>query len=196
MKGVYGEEAAEKASAAVTLTAIEKLKQLAVQAKLDHALNWIADFLDSDEKLVVFAVHKFVIDAIMERFKNVAVKLDGSVSGTDRQLVVDKFQDDAKTRLFVGNIKAAGIGITLTAASNVAFLEFPWTPGDLSQGEDRCHRIGQKFTVNVYYLLAQNTIEETIALLLDEKRKVLDKVLDGIDTDEGSLLTELIANYK
>lgn len=196
MEGVYGAEAAEKASAAATLTAIEKLKQLAVDAKINHALHWIEDFLESGEKLVLFAVHKVVIEAIMDRFEYLAVKLDGSVSGATRQFVVDKFQKDAKTRLFVGNIKAAGVGITLTAASNVAFLELPWTPGDVLQCEDRCHRIGQKDTVNIYYLLAQDTIEEEIALLLDEKRKVLDGVLDGIDTDEGSLLTELIANYK
>ena len=145
---------------------------------------------------MVFAVHKFVIDALMQEFGKAAVKIDGSVSGANRQLAVDKFQNDPKTRLFVGNIKAAGVGITLTAASNVVFLELPWTPGELAQAEDRCHRIGQKDTVNVYYLLAQNTIEEKIASLLDSKRKVLDAVLDGEETESASLISELINNYK
>ena len=77
----------------------------------------------------------------------------------------------------------------------MAFLELPWTPGELKQAEDRCHRIGQKDTVNVYYLLADETIEMTIARILDEKRKVLEAVLDGKEVDEGNLLTELIEAY-
>lgn len=190
-----GAEAAERASAAATLTEIETLKQIAVRSKLDHAMEWTENFLNSGEKLVVFAIHKFVIDAFMKRFEKLAVKIDGSVSDSNRQLAVDKFQNEAKTRLFVGNIKAAGVGITLTAASNVAFLELPWTPGDMVQAEDRCHRIGQKDSVNIYYLLAEYTIEEKIAALLDEKRKVLDAVLDGKQTEDSGLIMELIESY-
>ena len=191
-----GRESAERASNAVVLAEIEVLKQLAVRAKMDHAIDWIEDFLDTGEKLVVFATHKFVIEQIMLHFGRKAVKIDGSVSGVHRQLAVDKFQNDAETRLFVGNIQAAGVGITLTAGSNVAFLELPWTPGALVQAEDRCHRIGQKNSVNIYYLLAENTIEERIAKLLDEKKEVLSRVLDGEEPDEGSLLMELIENYE
>lgn len=190
-----GAEAAERASNAAALAEIEGLKQLAVRGKMKQAVEWITNFLESDQKLVVFATHKFVIQELMQEFKNIAVKVDGSVSGSNRQLAVDNFQDEAETRLFIGNIKAAGIGITLTAASSVAFLEFPWDPGTLVQAEDRCHRIGQKDSVNVYYLLAENTIEERIATLLDSKRMVLDAVLDGRAPEEGSLLMELIDNY-
>jgi len=143
----------------------------------------------------VFCTHKFVVDALMKEFAKEAVKLDGRTSGTDRQLAVDKFQNDAQTRLFVGNIKAAGVGITLTASSSVAFLEYPWTPGELSQASDRVHRIGQDNAVNIYYLLAEFTIEEQIAELLDEKRKVLDSVLDGKQPEKGSLLMDLINKY-
>jgi len=196
IKDNKGRAAAERASNATVLAEIEVLKQLAVRAKMDHAIKWIEDFLDTGEKLVVFATHKFVIEQIMLHFGRKAVKIDGSVSGSKRQLAVDKFQNDAETRLFVGNIQAAGVGITLTAGSNVAFLELPWTPGALVQAEDRCHRIGQKNSVTIYYLLAEDTIEERIAKLLDEKKEVLSRVLDGEEPDQGSLLMELIENYE
>lgn len=195
LKVQKGEEAAERASNAAVLSEIEGLKQLAVQGKLEDSIMWIRDFLESGEKLVVMAVHKFVIDRLMQEFGKIAVKIDGSVSNPKRQVAVDKFQNEPETRLFVGNIKAAGVGITLTAASNVAFLELPWTPGDLTQAEDRIHRIGQDEACTIHYLLAQDTIEDKIARLLDSKRKILDAVLDGRAPEEGSLLTELMNEY-
>lgn len=195
LRKTKGEAAWRRAQYAETLTAIEAFKQAAVDAKLDNAMDWIQDFLESDEKLVVFAGHRFVIDELMQRFKDRAVKIDGGVSSTNRQLAVERFANEPKKRLFVGQIDAAGVGINLTAASNVAFLELPWTPGALNQAEDRCHRIGQKDTVNVYYLLAENTIEERIAALLDQKRRILDAVLDGKETADVNLLMELIENY-
>jgi SNF2 family DNA or RNA helicase len=97
--------------------------------------------------------------------------------------------------LFVGNIKAAGVGITLTASHNVVFLELPWTPGLLDQAEDRCNRIGQKNAVNIWYLLPRDTIEERLAEMIDDKRKVITAVLDGEDVPEGSMLTALLNSY-
>ena len=191
-----GVKAAVKASNAEALAEIEGLKQLCIKGKMKQSVEWIEDFLESGEKLVVFATHKLTINTLMEKFGDRAVKIDGSVSGKARQEAVDRFQDDPSIRLFVGNIKAAGVGITLTAASNVAFLELPWTPGDLSQAEDRCHRIGQKNAVNIYYLLASGTIDEKIASLIDQKRQVLDSVLDGKETESGSLLSELMEMYQ
>lgn len=190
------QEKARKASAAPALVQIEELKQLAVKGKLDQAISWIEDFLDNDEKLVVFCTHKFTVNALMEKFGERAVKIDGSVSSGDRDRAVSRFQNDSNIRLFVGNIQAAGVGLTLTAASTVAFLELPWTPGDVTQAEDRVHRIGQEESVNVYYLLAEGTIEERTARLIDKKRKVLDAVLDGQEPEEQSLLSELMEEYK
>lgn len=186
----------EKASKVNILSQIEGLKQLAVKGKMGQTIEWIQNYLDGNGKLVVMAVHKFVIDRLMQEFPKIAVKVDGSVTGPDRQKAVDDFQTKDNIRLFVGNIKAAGVGLTLTASSTVAFLELPWTPGDCRQAEDRVHRIGQKNTVSIYYLLAENTIEERIAALIDQKQKVLDSVLDGEETDSTSLLSELINQYK
>ena len=192
-----GVKAAERAGNAEALAKISGLKQLAIQGKITGSLGWIKDHLDTNGKLVVFAVHKKTINAVMEAMAEYnPVKVDGSVSQEQRQWAVDTFQNDPDCRLFVGNIKAAGVGLTLTAASSVAFLELGWSPGEHDQAEDRIHRIGQESdSVNAYYLLAQGTIEEEIAKLIDKKRKVLDQVLDGQDSDASSLLAELMQKY-
>jgi SWI/SNF-related matrix-associated actin-dependent regulator of chromatin subfamily A-like protein 1 len=191
-----GEEAAKKAKAAEHLVRIEALKQLAVKGIMSQVLQWIQEFIDGgNEKLVIFAVHKTVIEEIMNKFKKCAVKIDGSISAIDRDNAVEAFQNNEKIRLLIGNIQAAGTGLTLTAASSEAFIELPWSPGDLVQAEDRCHRIGQKNTVNIYYLLASNTIEMMIVELLDSKRKTITAVLDGEEVDETKLLFELIKQY-
>ena len=193
-----GKEAAMKARQAEHLAQIEALKQLCIKGKMSQACQWIEEFLEtSDSKLIVFAVHKTTIDALMTRFRNISVKIDGSVTPSEREHAVQAFQNDPEIKLFIGNIQAAGVGITLTASSAVAFLELPWTPGDLMQAEDRAHRIGQKKNVNIYYLLASNTIEEKIAALLDEKKKVLGAVLDGKEEFENAeLIKELMEAYE
>ena len=191
-----GHDAAIRAGNAEKMVQIQTLKQVAVKGKMKSVFNWIEDFLEVDGKLVVFAIHRFVIDKLMEVFGNKAVKIDGSVSMIERQKAIDKFQNDDSCRLFVGNIKAAGVGITLTASSNVAFLELPWAPGELKQAIDRVHRIGQKNCVNVHYLFAINTIMDKIAKLIDQKQKVIDSVLDGKDLEEqNDLLYEILKQY-
>jgi len=191
-----GKEAAVRASNAQALAEIEGLKQLAVKGKLKQCINWIRDFLESDEKLVVFATHKFVIEELMKAFPKITVKVDGSVTGKNRQLAVDSFQKLSTVRLFVGNIKAAGVGITLTAASNVAFIEMGWSSGEHSQAEDRCHRIGQQNSVNIYYLLAANTIEEKIMRLVNKKAKILDQVLNGETISSPGVFQDLLNEFE
>lgn len=187
-----GMTAAQKAANAEVLAQMESLKQTASGGKMEQSIEWIRDFLDSGEKLVVFASHKKVINQLMSEFQDIAVKVDGSVSQAKRQNAVDLFQNDDSIRLFVGNIRAAGVGLTLTAASNVAFLEYGWTPGEMIQAEDRCHRIGQKDSVTAWYLVSSKTIEEDIVGMLEGKARVLDQVLDGADNDEISVFQELL----
>jgi len=190
-----GPEAVLRAAGAEALSQTSALKQLAVKGKIDNAINWIEDFLESDQKLVLFAWHTEIVDKIHERFKDVAVKFNGSCSAKQKEEAKLAFQTDPKVKLFVGNIKAAGVAITLTAASNVAFIELPWTPGDLDQAIDRCHRIGQKDCVNVHYLLAENTIDERIAKILDKKREILEALLNGKPVSQDSLLLDLMKDY-
>ena len=195
VKETKGAAAAAKAGNAEKVAQINALKQIAVEGKLPHVIEWIENFIEIEDKLVVFAHHHFVIDTLMEHFSKIAVKIDGRSSSVEREKAKKLFVQDENIKLFIGGIQATKEGINLTVSSNVAFIEFPWTPGDLDQCADRCHRYGQKSTVNIYYLLAQNTIEHKIAHILDNKRTILDAVLDGKVTEQTSLLTELIKYY-
>ena len=135
------------------------------RGKLPTALAWIADFLASGEPLVVFAEHIAIQKAVLERFPDAAHIL-GADSTASRQDAVDAFQTEDGPQLIVCSMKAASQGITLTRASNVAFLELDWTPARHDQAEDRLHRIGQDSAVTAWYLLAPDTIDETMAELL------------------------------
>ena len=182
---------------AEALVKIEMLKQCCLRGKINSCVQWIEDFIDGGEKLVVFCWHKAAVQQLAEKFKDICVVLDGSTKQLDRQIVVDQFQNDDKIRLFIGNIKAAGIGITLTAASSTCFIELGWTVSEHRQAEDRVHRIGQEAdSVNAYYLVAQDTIEEEIADMLDKKKCVVDNILDGKVEDEESMLGALLRKRK
>lgn len=193
-----GKYAANKARAAEKLVKMAELRHLAVRGSLSSAIQWIHDFFDStDEKLVVFAIHKDIINTLNTEFNDICVKIDGDTKqGEVRQQIVDKFQNDKNTRLFIGNEKAAGVGITLTSASNMVFLELPWTPGEMSQCMDRIRRIGQKNVCNIYYLLPTNTIEFELAKLIDSKTKTLSKILDGVEVKDEDTLEELLSKYE
>ena len=161
-------------------TQIEKLKQLAYLAKRNSVFSWIEDFLSSGQKLVVMCYHKIAMEDLYNRFRKVAVRLDGSTPQKDRQKAIDDFQKNPAIRLFIGQILAAGVGITLTAANSLAFIEYTFTPSDHAQAEDRIHRIGQESdSVNIYYLTADQTIENTIVDMIISKNKVIKNILDG-----------------
>ena len=176
---------------------LNALKLLAARGKLHAALAWIHDFLSSGERLVVFARHREVQEAVLERFPG-ALHILGADSQRARDESLQAFQapDDAANQLIVCSIEVAGQGITMTRASNVAFLELDWTPAKHDQAEDRCHRIGQASAVNASYLLAADTIDETIATLLERKRAVIAAVTDGRDDAEGAVVDALVAELR
>jgi SNF2 family DNA or RNA helicase len=110
--------------------------------------------------------------------------------------MAEEFQNNPEIGLFIGGLRAVKEGMDLYAASNSCFLELGWTPGEHNQAEDRLHRIGQKNAVTAWYLVAENTIEEEIAEILDDKKQVLTMILDGEEVHHSSLLTELLKTYK
>jgi SWI/SNF-related matrix-associated actin-dependent regulator of chromatin subfamily A-like protein 1 len=169
------------------LVRLNALKMLAARGKLHAALAWIHDFCTSGERLVVFARHREVQRAVIERFPH-ALHILGADSHAARDASLSAFQaaDTSENQLIVCSLEVAGQGLTLTQASNVAFLELDWTPAKHDQAEDRCHRIGQQDAVNAWYLLAAGTIDETMATLLERKRAIIGAVTDGREeSDEG-----------
>jgi SNF2 family DNA or RNA helicase len=173
-----GEAAAERVSHVEQLAKREYLKQVAIKGKMKAAIDWIKTFLESGEKLIVFGTHRSTIESVMSEFSDCAVAVIGGMTADAKNRSVDAFQNDSDVRLFVGNIQAAGVGLTLTASSNVAFLELADGPEMLKQCEDRAHRIGQDNAVNVWYLLAENTIDGTIVDLVESKREVIDQITE------------------
>ena len=172
------------------------LRQLATLGKVAQAVDFIRTFLDSGKKLIVFCSLHEVVDALCKAFPR-AVTVTGRDSASSKQVAVDSFQNNPDVQLIVCSIKAAGVGLTLTASSNVAFVELAWTYADCCQCEDRAHRIGQKDNVTCYYLLARGTIDQTIYSLIHKKKSIAAEIMnsdDDIPTDE-MYFDELVASF-
>lgn len=159
---------------------ISELRHQLAKVKVPLALAHIRDMLDGGvDKVVVFAYHKAVIDALMDGLKDyMPVKIDGTVSAVQRQRSVDAFQGNKDCRAFVGQINAAGVGITLTAASNVVFVESTWVPGDIAQAVDRCHRIGQKDSVLAQFLVIRGSLEEYMLRTIVDKQLNINRIVN------------------
>lgn len=172
------------------------LRQLATLGKIAQAVDFIRTFLDSGKKLIVFCSLHEVVDALVKAFPG-AVTVTGRDSAVAKQSAVDAFQNNPETRLIICSIKAAGVGLTLTASSNVAFVELAWTYADCCQCEDRAHRIGQKDNVTCYYLLGRGTIDQTIYALIHRKKSIAAEIMnsdDDIPTDE-MYFNELVSTF-
>ena len=175
----YGTGRARKAKRNEAMLRVGYLKRLAAKLKYKSVIEWIQNFMEeTDEKLLVSAIHKPAIRTLRKYFPQ-SVVIDGSVTGQKRQRAVDQFQHDKNTRILIGQLRAAGVGLNLTAASKGIVTELGWTPGEHEQFEDRLHRIGQDFPVHWWYLVAKGTIEERMCQMIQEKMGVVRGVLDG-----------------
>jgi hypothetical protein len=185
-----GREAAQRARRAEALVRLNKLSLVAARGKLDAANEWIGAFTEA-EKLVVFCRHREIGARLHEAHPGRGAG-DGDLGADRRTEEVARFQQDADCRLIVCSFDAAGVGLTLTAASNVAFVEMGWSPAVHDQAEDRVHRIGQTDAVTAWYLLAAGTIDEQIAAVVDRKRRLVRAVSDGEIVGGDSGLDELL----
>lgn len=172
---------------AIDFQSIAEIRKKTTLAKLPSAIKFIKD-VDSD-KVVCFAWHLDVIKELAKHFKGSSVIVTGSTPPKKRQKLVDQFHDDPMIKLFIANIIAGGVGINLTVASHIIFLELDWVPANMMQAEDRCHRIGQRNSVLIQYLVFNGSIDAYIAQALVEKARVIKSTVDG------KIISQVLKNY-
>lgn len=175
-----------KEAAQAAFTEMSKLRHATAVAKIPYVIEHLRGAIEDGSKVVVFAHHHDVIEALAAEFGSEAVSLYGSVAIEARQAAVDRFQSDPTCKVFIGGILAAGVGITLTAASHVVFAELDWVPGNITQAEDRCHRIGQRDMVLVEHLVLEGSIDARMAHTLVEKQEVIAAALDNEREQEAA----------
>ncbi len=181
----YDKNPNESSSLTVQFTKLTKVRQVISKEKINSTIELIDNILEQDKKVIVFTNFTESLQLIHSHYNKNSVYLDGSCSPKQRQDAVDRFQTDDKIRVFVGNMKAAGVGITLTAAEAVIINDLSFVPGDMSQAEDRAYRYGQKNSVSIYYPLFDNTIEGIIYDIVNVKKQNISTVMgDNIDKAE------------
>jgi SNF2 family DNA or RNA helicase len=188
-------ESRKNESLTVTINRLMKIRQLISIEKVPYTCELIDKCLDQGKKVIVFTNFTQTLDAIQEKYKKNSVVLDGRMSKEKRQESVDRFQNEDKIKVFISNIIAGGVGITLTAAETVIMNDLSFVPAHHSQAEDRAYRYGQKNSVLVYYPVFENTIEVNIYNILQKKKNIIDQVMgDGefSDTFASELLKTLL----
>lgn len=182
LQAYAGKQPAEIARiiSAEKLTQLNVLRHLTAMGKIDAAKEIIDSIIEADEKILVFCSFLEPLEALRDTYGDQAVMLTGSTPVADRAGIVERFQNDPSAKVFLGGIKSSGVGITLTAAQNVLFLDYSWNPADHQQAEDRVHRPGQEAeSVNIYQLYASDTIDDKLQQMLERKRKIFDRVVEG-----------------
>ncbi|MGL5914028.1 MAG: DEAD/DEAH box helicase, partial [Bacteroidales bacterium] len=167
------------------------LKNISARGKIADVVEYVSDIMNSGEKIILFT-HLRDVQDMLKKFFPAAVTIFGDDDMITRQRNVDAFQKDPKVQLIICSIKAAGVGITLTASSRVAFVELPWHPADCEQCEDRAHRIGQTDSVQCTYFLGEKTIDEDIYKLISEKRTMSNQITGATDSVEESIVNGVI----
>lgn len=188
----YKNNKEESSSLTIQFSKLMKVRQVIAEEKVSQSIELAENILEQGKKVIIFSNFTEPLKRIHEHFGKMSVYLDGSTTKPARQKAVDDFQDNDKIRVFCGNIKAAGVGITLTSAEVVIFNDLSFVPSDHSQAEDRAYRYGQKNSVLVYYPLFENTIEGAIYDILIRKKNIFETVM-GDNLDRGTV-AELILN--
>ena len=173
----YEKNPEESKSLTVQFTKLTKVRQIIADEKIAQTIELAENIIEQDKKVIIFCNFTDSLNKIVEHFGKSAVKVDGSMSKPERQHSVDSFQENDKIKVFVGNIKAAGVGLTLTAGEAVIMNDLSFLPSDHAQAEDRAYRYGQKNNVLVYYPIFENTIEGIIYDILNNKKQVIATVM-------------------
>lgn len=188
----YDKNPNESSSLTVQFSKLMKVRQVIADEKIKNTIEIAENIVEQGKKVIIFTNFTDALNKITEHFGKSAVKLDGSTTKPARQYAVDQFQDNDKIKVFVGNVKSSGVGITLTAAEAVIFNDLSFVPGDMSQAEDRAYRYGQKNSVSVYYPIFENTIEGIIYDMVNNKKQNIETVMgDNLNTT-GDFVEEIM----
>ena len=185
------DKSGEADSLTLQFTKLTKVRQVIAEEKVSSTIELCEIIIEQGKKVIVFTNFTKTLEMILEHFGKSAVRLDGSMSQKDRQDSVDRFQNDENVMVFVGNIKAAGTGITLTAGEAVIMNDLSFLPSDHSQAEDRAYRYGQKNNVLVYYPIFDNTVEGIIYDILKKKKEIFQTVM-GDNIANGDYVEEIL----
>ena len=188
-------DAIDKKMSGEVMVKMGELKKISALGKLNEVREFAQHIIDSGEKLIIFCSLHAIVDALKSYFPK-AVTVTGRDNDVQKQKHIDAFQNDPNTQLIICNIKAAGVGITLTAASRVAFVEYPWHYADCVQCEDRAHRIGQVNNVMCTYFLGQDTIDEDMYQLIVTKAEVANSITGATDRMSSNFVDQVRQIFK
>ena len=187
----YDKNPEESKSLTVQFTKLTKVRQIIADEKILQTIEIAENIIEQGKKVIIFCNFTDSLNKICQHFGKTAVKVDGSMSKPERQHSVDNFQESDKVKVFVGNIKAAGVGLTLTAGEAVIMNDLSFLPSDHAQAEDRAYRYGQKNNVLVYYPIFENTIEGVIYDILNNKKQVIATVM-GDNLNSSDMAEEIL----
>jgi SWI/SNF-related matrix-associated actin-dependent regulator 1 of chromatin subfamily A len=174
---------------------MQELKRISALGKINTVVDFANEVMAGGEKLILFCSLHAIVDALKSEFPK-AVTVTGRDNDIQKQKNIDAFQQDPNVQLIICNIKAAGVGITLTASSRVGFVEYPWTYSDCVQCEDRAHRIGQENHVMCTYFLGQDTVDEHMYRLIQSKANVANTITGSTDVMKANFVDDIKGIFK
>jgi SWI/SNF-related matrix-associated actin-dependent regulator 1 of chromatin subfamily A len=182
----------ESSSLTVQFSKLMKVRKVIANEKVKETIEFVQNIIDQGKKVIIFTNFTDTLQLIHSHFGKESVYLDGSCNKVQRQYAVDQFQENEKIKVFVGNLKAAGVGLTLTAAEVVIMNDLSFVPAEHAQAEDRAYRYGQKNNVLVYYPIFENTIEGVIYDILNNKKKVIGTEMGDELQESGDVVEEIL----
>ena len=187
----YENKKEESKSLTIQFSKLMKVRQIIAEEKIKQTIELAENIIEQGKKVIIFTNFTDTLRKIHEHFGKQSVYLDGSCTKPQRQYAVDQFQENDKIKVFVGNLKAAGVGITLTAGEACIMNDLSFVPSDHSQAEDRAYRYGQKSNVSVYYPIFENTIEGIIYDMLTNKKNIFETVM-GDNIEKGDIVEQMM----
>lgn len=153
------------------------LRKFIAMEAIPQTIEMVENILETGKKVIIFTSFTDELNELAEHFGKICVTHNGPMNDKEKQRSVDNFQNNDKIKVFIGNIKSAGVGITLTKANFVVFNSFDWVPGSNEQAEDRAYRIGQNNNVNIYYQQFEDTISTRMWETLRTKKDIISTII-------------------